>query len=131
MNFLESLLGNAPPENFFSAHVSDDIERNAAQSRAQGSHCHIEEQAFAVLMNIRRNDEVDGHAEQGAIGEGDDENSPDSQDLHQAEKPCGVAGKNVSDLVQAEWLVYVIGFWLRVNGEATKFFRTAQGDVPA
>lgn len=65
-----------------------------------------------VLVNVGRDDKVDWHAEQRAIGETDDEDAPDSQNLHQGKEPGGVAGQNVSDLVQAEWLVYVIGFWL-------------------
>ncbi len=102
MDALEALFRDSLAQDIFAACVSDEVERDATQSRAQRRHDHIEEQVPAIFEDIGRYDGIDRHAEQCGIGEGYDKNSPDPEMLQQQPDPGGVAGENVSDGFQTE-----------------------------
>ena len=108
MNFEEALFGNPFAEYFLAAQVADDVERDASQRRAQRGHSNVQKHAVSILIHISRNDEVDRHAEQGAVGKGDYKDAPNAQQFHQAKNPRRVARQDLRQFFQAKKLVYVI-----------------------
>ncbi len=76
--------------------------------RSERSHRDVKERPFAILMHIGGNDEIDWHAQEGAVGKSDYKRTPDPQQLHQPENPRRIARQNVSNCFQGKQLVYVI-----------------------
>lgn len=90
VNFEKPFFGDAFAQHSFSACVPDQIQRDAAQRRSQSRDDYVEEHPAAILIDVRCDHKIDGHADQSAVGKGDHEHTPDPEYLHQAENPYGV-----------------------------------------
>jgi N-acyl-D-aspartate/D-glutamate deacylase len=97
VNLEEAFLGDAFPQDSFAAQITDEIKRDAAQGRAQRGHKDIDQHSLAILIDIAGDDEIDRHAQQGAVGESDHKHAPHPEHLHQPKNPCAVAREKLSD----------------------------------
>ena len=108
MDLQKALFRNALAQNLFPSPISDEVKRNAAQGRSKGCHGNVKQHPPAILVDVRCDNKIDWHADQGAIRKSDDEYTPDSEHFHESQDPRRVARQNVSDFFQAEYSVYVM-----------------------
>jgi len=76
VNFEETLFGDALAQDFFASQVADDVQRDAAQRGTERRHGNVKQHALAILVDVGRNNEIHGHAEQRAVGKRDHEHAP-------------------------------------------------------
>lgn len=108
MNLEKACFADAFAQKFFAASVADQVERDAADSRAKRCHGNVEQHAMPILVDITGDNKIDRHSEKSAVRESDHKYAPDAQYLDEAQNPRRVARQNVSDFLQAEYSVYVM-----------------------